>query len=358
MNPKYQLPQDIAIPTPREYHYDQTLNTEAFRAAAVFDDALESSITPPGIFFQLFVRKEMETTSKIEGTRVAFQDMVLSEDKEDDETSPDVLEAFGVRRAIEAGELSLNRGIPISNRFIKTMHKALMVWARNSHGKPGELRRVPVAVGRRYFPPEPQHIANLMSDLEKYIHRDLDTSPIVKIAIIHAQFEIIHPFADGNGRIGRLLIPFLMKEYKVTHVASFFISQYFEKNRSEYYSTLEGITKNKNWGDWIAFFLHSVATHGREMKQKTDRLSQLYQDADFLKMRTASSQHLKNYIFEKPIFTVSGIVRNFERDEQKVSGRNYLHKVLQSTGDIQVLSPGKGRRKTVYRCPDIIDVLH
>ena len=197
-----------------------------------------------------------------------------------------------------------------------------------------------------------------MSDLEKYIHNGLNISPIVKIAIIHAQFEIIHPFADGNGRIGRLLIPFLMKEYGVTHAVSFLISQYFEKNSNEYYSTLEGITKNDNWNGWISFFLHSVAGQGREMKQKIDTLSRLYRDADFLKMRTVSSQHLKNYVFKKPVFTVPDIIRDMEKDNQKVSNKNDLHRVLQSTGDLEALIPGKGRRRTVYWCPEIISALH
>ena len=357
MNSKHQLPQDIEIPSSPEY--DQALNTAAIRAAAVFDDALESNITPSGSFFHLFVRKEMETTSRMEGTQVTFQDVVLSEDKEDSEKSPENREVYGVLRAFVKGEHILNEGIPISNRFIKEIHKALMVSAKNSQGRPGEFRNIPVSVGHRYFPPEPQHVAGLMSVLEKYIHSGLNISPIVKIAIIHAQFEIIHPFADGNGRIGRLLIPFLMKEYGVTHAVSFLISPYFEKNRNEYYSGLEGITKNKkNWNDWISFFLHSVAEQGREMKQKIDTLSRLYTNPDFLKMRTVSSQHLKNYIFKKPVFTVPDIIRDMEKDNQKISNRNDLHRVLQSTGDLGALIPGKGRRRTVYWCPEIISALH
>ena len=314
MNPKYQLPQNIKIPSPPGYDYAQ--DTAAFRAATVFDASLESGITPPGILFQLFFKKEMETTSKMEGTRVEFEDIVLSEDKEESEKSSDVLEAFGVFMAFEAGRHLLEEGIPISNRFIKTIHEALMRRAKRDQGRLGEFRNISVSVGNRYFPPEPQHVAGLMSDLEKYIHEDLNTSPIVKIAIIHGQFEIIHPFGDGNGRIGRLLIPFLMKEYGVTGSVSFFISQYFEKNRNEYYSTLEGITKNNNWDAWISFFLHAVAEHGKEMQQKTDTLLGLYTNADFLKMSTVDSQHLKNYIFKnQPLrFPVSfGICKRTNR---------------------------------------------
>ena len=147
MNSKHQLPQDIEIPSSPEY--DQALNTAAIRAAAVFDDALESSITPLVSFFHLFVRKEMETTSRMEGTQVTFQDVMLSEDKEDSEKSPDTREAYGVLRAFVKGEHILNEGIPISNRFIKTMHQALMVWAKNSPGRLGnsETFLCPLAIG-------------------------------------------------------------------------------------------------------------------------------------------------------------------------------------------------------------------
>ena len=355
MNSKYQLPQDLGIPSPG---YDQQLNTAAIVAVSAFDSSLASGLMPESGLSHLFVQKEMETTSKIEGTQVTFQDVVMSEDREDEQKLPNVLEALAVLAALKEGKRFLAGGIPVSNRFIKTMHEKLMVRARNSQGAPGEFRNITVSVGHRYFPPEPQYVEKLMSDLEKYIHNGLNISPIVKIAITHAQFEIIHPFADGNGRIGRLLIPFLMKEYEVTREVSFFISPYFEKNRNEYYSMLEGITKNNGWDAWISFFLHSVAKHGKEMKQKIDVLSGLYTDANFLKMRTADSQHLKNYIFKNPFFTVPYILRDFAKNGQKIPNKSGLHKILQSTGNLKVLIPGKGRRRTVYCCPEILDALY
>ena len=356
---RHLLPEDVVIPT--EYDFDQQIHAESIASVSGFHTALKSAMVEPELLLmELFSKKEAETSSRIEGTDVTFEDIALedSEERGTPTKRSSIKEARGVIDAIEAGkDILTKKNLPISNRVIKVMHSALMKNAVLDHGVPGEFRKEKVRVGVRYFPPEPQYVENLMSDFEKYIHSDTNTSPMVKIAILHAQFEIIHPFSDGNGRIGRLLIPFLMREYGLTDDVSYFISQYFERYRSEYYNSLENITKRKDWNGWIHFFLQSVVDHGNEMKQRVESLITLYTDGQFLALKNIDSQHIKNYIFKKPVFTVPSMVKYFEDHAMPLSNKNDLHRIFAGSPDIEVLSPGKGKRQTRYACPKIMEAI-
>ena len=356
-NKRNVLPEDVAIPASVEVN--QKLLTDSIASIAGYNTSISNIALEPGLLLFLLSTKEAETSSRIEGTNVTFEDVVLHED---DGTPPkkrsEKREALGVKHAIEEGNKAMEAdGLPFSNKVIKFMHEELMRHAASDQGVPGEFRKHKVSVGNRYFPPEPQHVSELMSGLEKYIHSDINVSPVVKIAIVHAQFEIIHPFSDGNGRIGRLLIPFLLKEYGLTDTVSFFISTCFEKQRGEYYTNLENITGKGDWGGWVSFFLHSVAEYGGELKRKVNKLIGLYTDGQFLKLRGVNSQNIKNYIFKHPIFTVPGMIRYFEAKRIKLVNQRGLHKTLTDSPDIEVLTQGRGGRQTKYTCPNIVDVI-
>ena len=355
---RHQLPEDITIPT--EYEYGEQVNTESVAAVSAFNAAIKNMVLPSDLLSPLLTQKEAETSSRIEGTDVTFEDMLIDEEAEQGtQKKRDARrEARGVVDAITAGKDAMEKdGLPMANRVIKIMHEALMRSAALDQGTPGEFRETSVRIGTRYFPPEPQYVENLMSDLEKYIHGETNVSPMVKIAVIHAQFEIIHPFSDGNGRIGRLLISFLMKEYGLTSDVSYFMSQYFEQHRNEYYNSLESITKRGDWSGWINFFLQSAAEHGNEMKNKVDSLMHLYTDGQFLALKNVDSQHIKNYIFKNPIFTVPSMVRHFEGEGVALSNKNDMHRILEKSSDIDILAPGKGKRQTRYVCKKIIEAL-
>ena len=357
---RHLLPEDATIPI--EYNLDQQIHATSIATVSSFNTAIKSAMVEPDLLLSaLFSQKEAEASSRIEGTDVTFEDIALGDSEGGDaqkKRSP-VREAYGVIDAIEIGkDILIKENLPISNRVIKKMHGALMKNAALDHGVPGEFRKEKVRVGTRFFPPEPQYVEALMSDFEKYIHSDTNTSPMVKIAILHAQFEIIHPFSDGNGRIGRLLIPFLMKEYGLIEDVSYFISQYFERHRNEYYNSLENITKRNDWSGWIHFFLQSVVDHGNEMKHKVESLIALYTSGEFLALKNINSQHIKNYIFKKPVFTVPSMIEYFEKHSIPLSNKNDLHRVLSGSPDINVLSPGKGRRQTRYSCPKIIQTIN
>ena len=357
---KYLIPDESVIPT--SFKVNQHLLTESIAVVAGYNASVSNTSIDPNFLLFLLSNKEAETSSRIEGTDITFQEVMQPEDNAVDEDGVKkrsaIREALGVRYAIEKGsEMIEKENIPFSNRVIKAMHYKLMSLATLDQGVSGEFRTHSVRVGNRYFPPEPQHISDMMSDLEKYIHADSDVSSVVKIAVVHAQFEIIHPFSDGNGRIGRLLIPLLLKEYGLTDTVSFFLSTYIERQRGEYYARLENITKQGDWDGWVHFFLSSVAEHGAELKQKVDTLNKLYMDGHFLKLKSVASQHIKNYIFKHPFFTVPNMIRHFEKNNISLVNQHGLHRTLTSSPDIEVFIPGKGGKQTRYICRKIVDVI-
>ena len=359
MNNDYIRPEDIKIPT--SFEYDEKLHANSISTIGKYNTLIESYATNSAEMLFLFTSREAQTTTRLEGTNVTFEEVILEEDNIEKHIHKKsrVEEARGVFDAINEGKRMLAvENIPFSSRVIKAMHEKLMLKALTEQGVPGEFRTLKVSVGNRYFPPEPQHIESLVSDLEKFIHNDANISPIIKIAVTHAQFEIVHPFADGNGRIGRLLIPFLMNEFKLTQRVSYYLSPYFEKNKDAYFTALENITKHGDWDSWISFFLQSTVEYGNEMNDKINLLINLYKDGDFLKFSGSSSQHIKNYILQKPYFTVPQMIRYFERESIQLSNKKGLHKILKGLPDIEVLERGKGRRETDYYCPKIITIMH
>ena len=343
------LPENI--PLPDSYSIDQQSNDAALCAISAYNAAIKR-ITNPEHLFLLWQLKEAETTTRMEGTRVTLEEVVLDSGEEN---RSNVKEALGVKNAIEEGGRLLEER-PIGINWIKGVHKALMEHAALRSGVPGEFRNVGVTVGD-YTPPERQHVSDLMSNLTNYIHSETYVTPIVKIAIVHAQFEIIHPFTDGNGRVGRLLIPFLMKEYGLTDDVSFFVSYYFERHKSNYIFWLGNITKENNWNGWIDFFLHSIKECADELLSKVEQITDLYMDGSFLQFSNDSSQHIKSYIFHKPFFTIPDLVDYFEENNIPLKSEKGLHRIIANSPDIKISTQGRGRRKTVYACERIINLL-
>ena len=353
---QYLSPDAAAIPS--TFKVDQQLLTKSIAAVAGYNVSFSQNTSAIDLDSSLFLlsTKEAETSSRIEGTDITFEEVIGGVAVSPNKRSARK-EVLGVRSAIDKGNEMLKENLPFSNRIIRVMHYELMSRATLDRGSPGEFRTRPVQVASRYFPPEPQHVPELMSDLEKYIHDDGAVSPVVKVAVVHAQFEIIHPFSDGNGRIGRLLIPFLLKEYGLTDVVSFFLSAYFERERGEYYARLESITKQGDWNGWIHFFLSSVAEYGAELQQEVDKLSELYADARFLDVKGGDSQHIRDYIFKNPFFTIPDMVGYFEERGVSLKNQRGLHETLTNSSDISVLVAGKGGRRTQYACQKIVDVI-
>jgi cell filamentation protein, protein adenylyltransferase len=230
-------------------------------------DGVTLLLPDPGQFLYSYIRKEAVLSSQIEGTQSSLSDLLLFENEaapgvplDDVEETSNYISAMshGLRR-IESGEL------PLSNRLLREVHELLMSGVRGADKAPGEFRRSQNWLGgtrpgnARFVPPPPTEVVPAMSSLEKFLHDDPEPTPIlVKAALAHVQFETIHPFLDGNGRVGRLLITLLLCAEKVLQQPLLYLSLYFKQNRDAYYDHLQRVRTHGAWEEWLAFFLEGV----------------------------------------------------------------------------------------------------
>ncbi len=225
-------------------------------------DGLATVLPDTPLFLYVYVRKEAVLSSQIEGTQSSLSDLLLYE-SENAPGAPltDVKEVSNYVAAMTHGLQRLQEGFPLSMRLIKEMHSILLSGSRGSNTDPGEFRRSQNWVaGTRpgnaaYVPPPPDKVLDCMSDLEKFLHDPNNRLPVlIKAALVHHQFETIHPFLDGNGRLGRLLITLLLCHEKVLSEPLLYLSLYFKTHRQQYYSQLQQVRETGDWETWLDFF--------------------------------------------------------------------------------------------------------
>src|SRR3954454_19696600 len=244
-------------------------------------DAVTVLLPDPGQFLYSYIRKEAVLSSQIEGTQSSLSDLLLFENEavagvplDDVEETMNYVAAMthGLHR-IDSGEL------PLSNRLLREIHARLMAGVRGGDKAPGEFRRTQNWIGgsrpgnARFVPPPPQNVADAMSDLEKFLHGP--TPILVKAALAHVQFETIHPFLDGNGRVGRLLIALLLCAEKVLAQPLLYLSLYFKQHRDAYYDHLQRVRTDGAWEEWLAFFLEGVISVASSATETARRIRQL-----------------------------------------------------------------------------------
>lgn len=267
-------------PLPPEIDIDNemvALLTGATKALATLD-TLSSYIPNMNLFVSMYVRKEALLSSQIEGTQATLEDVLdpLIE-KNVNQNVADVV------NYIKATEFALGRmnTLPLCNRLIKETHEVLMSGVRGQEKNPGEFRTSQNWIGAvgsslknaRYVPPNPDDMVNAMSDLEKYINSDDSLDLLIQAALLHYQFETIHPFLDGNGRVARLLITLFLIEKKVLNSPALYISYYLKKNRIEYYDRMSDVRNKDNYEQWIKFFLNAIKESAEE---SVDTIKNLY----------------------------------------------------------------------------------
>jgi Fic family protein len=268
----------------------------------------------------MYVRREAVLSSQIEGTQSSLQDLLAAEAKLFDFNLPgDVDEVLNYVRAMNHGLARLGE-LPVSVRMIREIHAELMRGARGGRLQPGELRTSQNWIGpagctlnTATFVPPPHHmVPEALGELEKFIHQEDDLPPLVKIALAHVQFETIHPFLDGNGRVGRLLITFLLTEREVLHKPVLYLSHYFKQHRSAYYEHLQSVREGGLWEAWLAFFLRGVAevaTEAAETARRILHLREAHREAITMQLgRAAGTGHkVLESLYRRPIVGVKDV---------------------------------------------------
>ncbi|MCD8006056.1 MAG: Fic family protein [Oscillospiraceae bacterium] len=333
---------------------------KANKSLAVLE-SVSTHIPNVNLFVSMYVRKEALMSSQIEGTQATLDDVL--DPTIDANKNRDVKDVVNY---IKATEFALNRlkVLPLCNRLIKETHSVLMEGVRGQERSPGEFRTSQNWIGgqgstlknARYIPPMPDDMIEAMSDLEKYINADDDTDVLVRAALIHYQFETIHPFLDGNGRVGRLLITLFLMEKGLLTTPALYISYFLKKNRVEYYDRMTEVRTSGNYEQWIKFFLQAVLESSEDAVSTIEKLSELHNVNvnRISKMGRASKNALLlfEYIEANPIIEITKTAESLGLSYGAVSGiiRRFIELgILESTSE--------ARRNRTFSYKAYLDIL-
>jgi Fic family protein len=297
----------------------QALLSQADHALGLLEGA--ALLLPnPELFVFMYIRKEAVLSSQIEGTQSSLQDVLSAEAKLFDPNAPsDVGEVVNYVRAMQHGIARLDQ-LPISVRLIREIHAELMQGARGGNLTPGELRRSqnwigPAGCGIRnasFVPPPPHEMLQAMSELELFLNSPSSLPLLVQIAIAHVQFETIHPFLDGNGRVGRLLITFLLMNRGLLTQPVLYLSHHFKRHRSAYYEHLQTVRTRGDWEGWVEFFLQGVIDVSREAALTAKSILAMREEyrskiADTMGRGAGSAHRVMEKLFDQPIVAVATV---------------------------------------------------
>jgi len=309
--------------------------------------------------------QEAVLSSRIEGTQATFNEVLefeASEDSATGEKRDDIQEVLRYRAALREA-ISGMKSIPLSQRLIRDAHRVLMQGVRGENKTPGEYRRVPNWIGKpgceqteaKFVPPAASDIPDLMSTWEKFLHADAPDR-LVQLAVLHVEFEAIHPFLDGNGRLGRLLVPLFLVHKGLLSGPNFYISAYFEANRDAYYERLLAVSRDDDWTGWCKFFLEAIVKQAESNELKARRILSLYQEKkDWIAEHTSSQYAVKalDWFFRRPVFRAS--------DLAKTSGipggtANRILRIVREAGMLTEIRAASGRRPAFLAFLELLDI--
>lgn len=325
-------------------------------------EGLSSRIPNMGLFVSMYVRKEALLSSQIEGTQCTLEDILnpLMEDN----TNRDVSDVVNYIRATEFA-LERLKTLPLCNRLIKETHAVLLESVRGQEKNPGEFRYSQNWIGgqgstiknARYIPPNPDDMLTAMSDLEKYINSDDTLDPLIQAALIHYQFETTHPFLDGNGRVGRLLITLFLMEKGILSTPALYISYYLKMNRIEYYDRMTQVRRTGDYEQWITFFLQAFADSAEDAIHTIDRLTALHDKSTKLfdtltKRQRTSVLKVFSYLESNPIIDIQKTATTLE------ISYNTVAKVVSILIDDGILTQtDKSGKAKIYSYTEYLDIL-
>jgi len=311
------------------------------------------------------ISQEAVLSSRIEGTQATLGEVLEYEGGGDvpdsKERQDDIQEILNYRHAIHQAANRLNE-LPLCGRILKEAHKTLMSGVRGKDKSPGRYRVIQNAIGRpgctletaSFIPIAPESLEAGMAAWEQYLHRQ-DLGPLVQLAIVHLEFEALHPFLDGNGRLGRMLIPLFLFERKLLNFPSFYLSEYFEANREEYYERLRAVSRDNDWTGWCVFFLVAMQKQALENTRKARSIMELYEKRKKWMIEMTHSQYAVpalDFFFQQPIFRSDHFWKQKEIPDQ--TARAILRKVREEL--FLELRPASGRRAAVYAYRELLNI--
>lgn len=364
--------------SPIHYHYNQfppkKINWDLLipligsaNAALARYDGLLQAIPDANVLLTPLSTQEAVLSSRIEGTITTMGEVLEYEAEGDSQSTKserrdDIFEVLNYRHAMR-NAVELLEKLPLCQRIILESHKILLAGVRG-HGKaPGKYRKTPNWIGppgcdvetARFVPISVDKLQNSLDIWEKYIHLDFPDK-LVQLAILHAEFEALHPFLDGNGRLGRMFVPLYLYHARLIHKPMFYISAFFERNRDEYYEKLLAISANNDWSGWCKFFLKAVIEQAQENKDKAGAILSLYEAKKTQVVDLTHSQyaiHAIDFIFTRPIFKSTDFT-NCKQIPSATSKR--ILSVLRDNDWLKVLRPSSGRRAATYAFPELLNI--
>ena len=323
---------------------------------------LSGSIPDPDLFIYLYVRKEALLSSQIEGTQCSLEDVLNPNDDSNMSSPEDIEEVSNYVKAMNSALAQLEE-LPFSYRLMNKTHAILMKGVRGFQKTPGEMRRSQNWIGRpgatlmsaEFIPPPPEELGQLISNLEKFIHRQDHIPALIKLAMIHAQFETIHPYLDGNGRLGRLLITYLLCSWEILDKPLLYISYSLKAHRTEYYARLMDVRLIGDWESWVKFFLRAVKESSEIAAQAAMEIFQLHKKHRELLLGGNPSKStilVYEYFCRVPILSNGLLVKKLKSTKPTI--QNALDS-LEGLGLIFEASGKKRGRRYVYK--EYLDIL-
>jgi Fic family protein len=340
---------------------------QANAALARYDGMLQG-IVDPGVFLSPLTTQEAVLSSKIEGTLASMEEVLEYEANPRDHVEPskyaDIKEIINYRMAIWEAMESLKKR-PLCLNLIKDLHAILLDSVRGRDKARGQFRRTQNYIAppgypiekATFVPPAPEQLDGALDNWEKYLHFD-EKDSLIQLAIVKAQFEIIHPFLDGNGRLGRMLVPLFLFAKNLLSTPMFYLSAYLEANREAYYMRLQAISQQKDWNGWIQFFLTAIVEQAAINTEKVREILKLYEN---MKHKVAEITHSQfatkalDAIFSRPIFQGADFT-TIARIPTKVTAATIVRQ-LQSAGILKILRPASGRRSALLVFPELINLV-
>jgi Fic family protein len=336
---------------------------KANRSLAHYEGVLHG-VPNPEVLLSPLTTREAVLSSRIEGTQATMNEVFqyeAGEQIEEESRRRDIQEIINYRKALRTAEKELQTR-PFSLNLLLDLHSLLLDSVRGRSSGRGRFRTTQNWIGSpgspieeaAFVPPTPGRVQGAMRDWEKYYHEE-EKDPLVQLAVVHAQFEVIHPFLDGNGRLGRIVIPLFLHEKGILSRPMFYLSEYLETHRAEYIEALRQLNGIESWNRWVAFFLGSLTTQARENSSKATRIIALYEELKRKILELTSSQYsvpLLDLFFMQPIISSSLIARHPSMPSKAMVMS--LLKKLREAEILSVVREGSGRRPQVLALSDLI----